>query len=115
MGLIRSGILYIDVPTSSLNRHYGSDGFQKIISDLRGCRVDKLHDEDGRALLIIKTYSKMEVILRPPITDLDHWFAALYRWRSVTKSASSRSIRSNASGTVRWGVFGAGLIVVESG
>jgi hypothetical protein len=97
----KSGILYIDAPTSSLNRHYGSEGPQRIISDLRGCRVDKVHSEDGQTLLVIKVSSTPgEVTLRPPMTDTEKWFAALYRWRSVTRSPSARSLQSTGSNKV---------------
>src|SRR5271156_38228 len=49
-----SGILYIDATTNTLNRHYGTEGSQQIISDLRGCRVDKVYTEDGRTVLDIR-------------------------------------------------------------
>ena len=99
--LKHSGILYIDAPTCSLNRHYGSEGYQRIVSDLRGCRVDKLHGEDGRTSLVIKISSSSVIVtLRPPLTDLENWFAALYRWRSVTRSPSSQSIQSSGSNKV---------------
>jgi len=87
-------MLYIDVPSISLNRHYGSEGSQRIISDLRGCRVDKVNEE-GRTILVIRAASNtVEVTLRPPIPDVEKWFAAFYRWRSVSRSASNRSLKS---------------------
>jgi hypothetical protein len=99
--LMTSGILYIDAPSSSLNRHYGSEGYQRIIPDLRGCLVDKNHSEDGRSTLVIKVPSTTdEVVLRPPVTDVEKWFAALYRWRSVARSSSSRSLKSTTSAKV---------------
>ena len=99
--LKHSGILYIDAPTCSLNRHYGSEGYQRIVPDLRGCRVDKLHSEDGGTSLVIKVSSSSAIVtLRPPVTDLEKWFAALYRWRSVTRSPSSLSIHSSGSNKV---------------
>ena len=99
--LTHSGILYIDAPTCSLNRHYGSEGYQRIVPDLRGCRVDKLHGEDGQTSLVIKVSSSSALVtLRPPLTDLEKWFAALYRWRSITRSLSSQSIQSSGSNKV---------------
>ena len=84
-----------------MNRHYGSEGYQRIVPDLRGCRVDKLHSEDGRTSLVIKVSSSNVVVtMQPPLTDLEKWFAALYRWRSVTRSPSSRSIHSSGSNKV---------------
>lgn len=89
-----SGMLYIDVPSMSLNRHYGSEGSQHIISDLRGCQVDKVNEE-GRIVLVIRAASNtVDVTLRPPIPDVEKWFAALYRWRSVSRSASNHSLKS---------------------
>ena len=106
----KSGILYIDAPSSSLNRHYGSEGPQRLISDLRGCRVDKIHGEDGQTLLIIKMSSSPgEITLRPPMTDLEKWFAALYRWRSITRSPSARSLQSTGSNKVVLFVAGSKL------
>jgi hypothetical protein len=97
-----SGMLYIDLPTNSLNRHYGSEGsFHRLIPDLRGCRVDKVHSEDGRSVLAIKPTSSPELVLRPPISDVEKWFAALYRWRTVTRAASTRSRRSSISNKVK--------------
>jgi hypothetical protein len=92
-----SGMLYIDVASGSLNRHYGSEGYQRIINDLRGCRVDKVN-EDGRIVLVIKGDSNtVEVTLRPPVPEVEKWFAALYRWRSVSRSTSNRSLKSTES------------------
>jgi hypothetical protein len=96
-----SGMLYIDKPTNSLNRHYGSEGsVHRIIPDLRGCRVDKVHGEDGRSVLNIRPTSTTEVVLRPPLSDVEKWFAALYRWRSVTSTSSTHSRRSSNSNKV---------------
>ena len=76
-------MLYIDVTSGSLNRHYGPEGYQRIINDLRGCRVDKVNI--------------VEVTLRPPVLDVEKWFAAFYRWRSVSRSTSNRSLKSTDS------------------
>jgi len=96
-----SGILYIDAPTNSLNRHYGTEGFERIISDLRGCRIVKSQGDDGKPVLNVKVPStSADVILRPPTPDFDKWFAALYRWRTVSHSPSSLSLKSSASNKV---------------
>jgi len=90
-------MLYIDVTSGSLNRHYGPEGYQRVINDLRGCRVDKVNEE-GRILLLIKGASDIvEVTLRPPVLDVEKWFAAFYRWRSVSRSTSNRSLKSTDS------------------
>jgi C2 domain len=62
--------------------------------------VTKITGEDGRSLLLVKIPSSAlaaDVILRPATVDLDKWFAALYRWRTITRSASSRSLKSVGS------------------
>jgi len=71
--------------------------------------VDKVHTEDGRTVLDIRlsasttsdsTTPETRIILKPPMSDVDKWFAALYKWRSVTRSPSTRSLKSLESNTV---------------
>jgi hypothetical protein len=99
--LYNSGILFVDAPTCSLNRHFGSEGYQRIVADLRGCRVDKVYDEKGEAMLVLRvSANNIDVTLRPPVSDVEKWFAALYRWRTVTRSPSSKSLQSLGSNKV---------------
>ena len=51
-------------------------------------------------LVIRMSSNNIDVTLRPPLTDVEKWFAALYRWRSVTRSPSSRSLHSQGSNKV---------------
>jgi hypothetical protein len=91
-------MLYIDSPANSLNRHYGSEGsVHRIVPDLRGCRVDKVYLEDGLTTLVVKPIGSIDVVLRPPVSDVEKWFAALYKWRSAAASGSARSRRSSTS------------------
>jgi hypothetical protein len=69
--------------------------------------VDKVYEDDGQTILAIKFQSTLqEITLRPPVADVEKWFAALYRWRSVARSSSSRSLKSNTSNkVVLWMLF----------